>query len=594
MGAGRDLRYFGVLVNFSRAISVRAEVLTYLGSSSAIALLRSQPSLPEQSPTARANTDNPDSEAGPWSLWTHPRLQPVLDRRTHCPLPSWNEALSLVSAFFDQEHMALPLFHPPAFMALLEQQYSGKFDGGPAWWTSFNAVLAISHRRRVEEGVSADKDLAWGYAANALDTVLDILLRASQLMSVQALLILAWFFLGTPNPQPSFMLVANAIRLAHSIGLHRKGCAPSQSPIERATRVNVFWLAFALDRELSLRTGRPPAQDFGDFEVDLPDPLIQHKFSTHSLPNTNCNVFCAATQLSVIEAKLYSEMYLSEGLQPDSVAKATSLLNHDLQDWRAAFFTSFDTATDPELIKHASVVRLSYTYYHCIILVHRAQNDLDWTTRNSTASDGSCSANISDSIEHSLHAARSILKIGSQIPTTWHSLLWDVIPITVTAVIVTCLHALRRPSSTKITEDLRYVFDAVESLTHLGREATDSYLRPVTIACQSLYNAARGATKACINAFPENQSHGNLQTLASKRVYEGSQDVSRDTWESCVQMQEGIRTQRPEAEVESNLCSQNQSPDVGYAAWDQSLSFREMIPWEFDSLLGESLLEFLG
>ncbi|KAF6816689.1 fungal specific transcription factor [Colletotrichum sojae] len=575
MGAGRDLRYFG--------------------SSSAIALLQSQPSLPEQLPTARANTDNPDSEAGPWSLWTHPRLQPVLDRRTHCPLPSWNEALSLVSAFFDQEHMALPLFHRPAFMALLGQQYSGKFDGGPAWWTGFNAVLAISHRRRVEEGVSAEKDLAWGYAANALDTVLDILLRASQLMSVQAILILAWFFLGTANPQPSFMLVANAIRLAHSIRLYRKGCAPSLSPIERATRVNVFWLAFALDRELSLRTGRPPAQDFGDFEVDLPDPLIQHEFSTYSPQNKNCTVFFAATQLSVIEAKLYSEMYLSEGLQPESIAKATSLLNQDLQDWRAAFFTSFDVESHLELTKHASVVRMSYTYYHCVILIHRAQSDLDWTARNSTTSDELSSADISDSIERSLHAARSILKIGSRIPNTWHGLLWDVIPITVTAVIVTCLHALRRTSSINVTEDLRYVFDAVESLTHLGQEATDSYLTPVTIACQSLYNAARGATRACTNAFPEHQGHDNLQTSASKRICEGNQDVSRDTLASSMQTQEeGIPTQRPEAEVESNSCSQNQSPNVGYGAWDQSLSFREMIPWELDSLLGESIFEFLG
>ncbi|TQN66484.1 Fusaridione A cluster transcription factor fsdR [Colletotrichum shisoi] len=178
--------------------------------------------------------------------------------------------------------MALPLFHPPAFIALLGQQYSGKSGRSPARWTAFNAVLAISHRQRVEEGKSAQRERMWGYAANGLDTVLDILPRATQLISVQALLILAWFFLGTPNPQPSFMLVANAIRPAHSIGLYRKNYGASLSPIQRVTRINVFRPAFSMDRELSLRTGRPPAQDFGDFDVDLPDPQLQPDFSNIS------------------------------------------------------------------------------------------------------------------------------------------------------------------------------------------------------------------------------------------------------------------------------------------------------------------------
>ncbi|KAJ0278424.1 hypothetical protein COL940_007282 [Colletotrichum noveboracense] len=214
--------------------------------------------------------------------------------------------------------MALPIFHPPAFIALLGQQYSEESERSPAWWTAFNAVLAISHRRRVEEGTSTDKELVWSYAANALDTVLDILLRATQLMSVQALLTLAWLFLGTPNPQPSFMLVANAIRLAHSIGLHRKNCSSSLSPLERATRINVFWLAFSLDRELSLRTGRPPAQDFGDFDVDLPDLQSQPDFRNSSFMPASSKVFSAGTRLAVIQAKLYSDIYLSGGLQLSS------------------------------------------------------------------------------------------------------------------------------------------------------------------------------------------------------------------------------------------------------------------------------------
>lgn len=321
--------------------------------------------------------------------------------------------------------MALPLFHPPAFVALLGQQYSGDFDGGPAWWTSFNAVLAISQRRRVEQGMSDDKELAWGYAANALDTVLDILMRATQVMSVQALLILAWFFLGTPNPQPSFMLVANAIRLAHTIGLHRKDCSSSLSPIEKATRANVFWLAFSLDRELSLRTGRPPAQDFGGFEVDLPDLLLQHEFSTHAPSNGLVNIFIAASRLAVIQAKLYSKMYLGEGVNSGVISDATQTLNQDLDGWRADFSTVLDLEGYPELVNYSSVLRLSYTYRHCVILVHRAQSEHDWRSlaspeRSSTVLSGQ----VTTSIQNSVDAARAIFQLDLLVPDTWKSLTW--------------------------------------------------------------------------------------------------------------------------------------------------------------------------
>ncbi|SPO03655.1 uncharacterized protein DNG_06338 [Cephalotrichum gorgonifer] len=162
-------------------------------------------------------------------------------------------------------------------MALLGQQYSGTPTESPAWWASLNAVLAITQRRRAEisQDPSADEDLAWCYAANALGTTLDILMRNTQLLSVQALLSIAWFFIGTPNPQPSFMLVGNALRLAHSIGLHRANHgSASWDSIELYMRRKVFWIALSLDRELCLRTGRPPAHDLHHFQVDMPSDSL--------------------------------------------------------------------------------------------------------------------------------------------------------------------------------------------------------------------------------------------------------------------------------------------------------------------------------
>ncbi|WYZ35345.1 hypothetical protein EsH8_I_001621 [Colletotrichum jinshuiense] len=570
MGAGRDLRYFG--------------------SSSAISLLRTQ-TLPVELPDARGKPGRPDSDAGPWSLWTHPRLQGVFERRSHCSLPPWTEALSLVNAFFEQEHTALPLFHPPAFIAHLGQQYSGEPEKSPAWWTAFNAVLAISHRQRVEEGRSAEKELMWGYAANALDTCLDILLRATQLMSVQALLILAWFFLGTPNPQPSFMLVANAIRLAHSIGLHRKNCGSSLSPIERATRINVFWLAFSLDRELSLRTGRPPVQDFGDFDVDLPDLRLQPDFSNSSSSNASFNVFFAGTRLAVIQAKLYSEIYLSEALQPDAIKEATRRLDRDLQDWRVTFSFGLDLEERPELSRHATILRLNYTYYHSVILVHRAQNDIDWRSSKSE----NPQVFSTQSIEHLLQAARSILKIGSLVRETWRSFLWDVIPINVTAIIVLSLHILRQPAFLNAADDLSLISNGVRRLISLEHEEPESYLRPVTAACQGVYNAAVKAARSHGIESLENLDCDLGRTVTVSSGAEAGLGSQRCSSRNFSQTTPGAAS-RFGFEPEPELIANPQTPlaDINYIPWDQTMTDREIVPWGFEYLLGDNSFDFLS
>ena len=59
----------------------------------------------------------------------------------------------------------------------------------------------------------------------------------------------ALFLMGTPNPQPSFFLVAAAVRLAHAIGLHKRGTAFNLNPIEAEQRKRVFWIAYLLDKE---------------------------------------------------------------------------------------------------------------------------------------------------------------------------------------------------------------------------------------------------------------------------------------------------------------------------------------------------------
>ena len=55
---------------------------------------------------------------------------------------------------------------------------------------------------------------------------------------------------ATPNPQPSFSLVGAAIRLSHSIGLHKR-VSPEfgLTDTEAEQRKRVFWIAYMIDKE---------------------------------------------------------------------------------------------------------------------------------------------------------------------------------------------------------------------------------------------------------------------------------------------------------------------------------------------------------
>lgn len=380
--------------------------------------------------TGTGRTQQSSLQEGSWSTWTHQSLQNVLERRVCRPLPPWTEAFSLVKEFFDDEHKGFPCFHPPTFMTLFGQQYSSasSVSSSPAWWVSLNAVLAIAQRRRMEKSDrhSQKDDAAWGYAANAMGAVLDVLMRNTQLISVQALLSIAWFMKGTPNPQPSFMLVASALRLAQSIGLHKGHCDSSIDPTEQSVRDKVFWIAFSLDRELCLRTGRPPAQDLDDFEVDTPQTSPDDDSEKLSLmKGSTMPIFESIARLSLVQSRIYQKLYSTRQTtgQSDFGTDCIPELNNQLKEWCSALSPSFDPEQPPGLGEDAALIRLFYSYYNCVIATHRTHCREYWMPLKVPIAP-TLSISRATSIQRCLKAARAIAQLDHAVPRTWKSFTW--------------------------------------------------------------------------------------------------------------------------------------------------------------------------
>ncbi|KAK5136365.1 hypothetical protein LTR08_003491 [Meristemomyces frigidus] len=208
-----------------------------------------------------------------WEHWKPEVFADLFTRRVFHPLPPHAECLALLSSYFAHFNQMFPLFHEPTFMHLVALQYTAHPYTGSGWWASLNVALAIAHRLRVTSdfGCEAAEDAkAWGFLKNAMAVMTELTMRNTDLLSIQALLGMALFLQGTPNPQPSFFLVAAAIRLAHSIGLHKRGSGFGLNGVENEQRKRVFWIAYLLDKDICLRSGRPPVLDDDDMNVELP------------------------------------------------------------------------------------------------------------------------------------------------------------------------------------------------------------------------------------------------------------------------------------------------------------------------------------
>ncbi|KAM5350015.1 hypothetical protein ACJ41O_006520 [Fusarium nematophilum] len=322
LGGASDLRYFGPLSTVS---SLFTETLDTKNKT------------PDELVSHQIKAS---LEQGTYSQWAHPGLNKVFARRVNGSLPPWDKALDLVSDFFREENSIWPLFDPPTFMTFLGRQYTDDPPDEPAWWACFNIVLAISERRRLErECATSDSwDAAWRYASNAMDVTLDVMMRNISLLSVQALIGIAWFYLGTPNPQPPFMLSAAAVRLGHATGLHRQDCGSTCRSAEKKQRGRVFWLAKMLDQHVCLRTGRPPAQDPDDFSVGLPIAGEGENLgiSTTTDGQTTLNVFLCNVQLSLVEADVYTRLYsaTAEGTEITNLQGIMTDLDEKLERWK--------------------------------------------------------------------------------------------------------------------------------------------------------------------------------------------------------------------------------------------------------------------
>ena len=374
-----------------------------------------------------------------WAYWKPEVFGDMFARHVFQPLPPHNETLSLLRDFFENFNCMFPLFHEPTFMHLVSRQYSKEPHESSGWWASFNVALAIAHRLRVMSHLVPQEEdrKGWGYLKNAMGVLTELTMRNTDLLSVQALLGMALFLLGTPNPQPSYFLVAAATRLANSIGLHKRGSSFNLNAVDIEQRKRVFWIAYLIDKDICLRSGRPPAQDDDDMNVDLPteDPADNIGNIPLADGKGKANLFRCMVEFAIIESKVYKQLYSTKASKQSDGALLNTIgeLDRELEEWKDRIPLDIRPeheikASHTPLVLH--VVVLHFAYYNCLTTIHRMSvHHGYWTSRLSNYAIQGLNARplnprVFSSAALCVTAARASIQLIRYIPQGDYSCVW--------------------------------------------------------------------------------------------------------------------------------------------------------------------------
>lgn len=418
-----------------------------------------------------------------WIQWKPDVFQDLFKRRVYRALPPKPEALSLLKDYFENFNCIFPLFHEPTFMHLVDKHYSNEPYEGSGWWASLNIALAFAYRLRVmsnlvprEEDEKADQ-----YLKNAMAVQVELTMRNTDLLSVQALLGIALFLLGTPNPQSTYFFVAAALRLAHSIGLHKKGSSFNLNVSEVQQRNRVFWIAYMLDKDICLRFGRPPVQDDDDMNVELPDEDPPDNIGNIPLADGKgkMNLFRLMCTFAIIESKVYKQLYsVKASKQTDGeLLNTIGELDKELEVWKDGIPLDFRPeheikASHTPLILH--VVALHFSYYNCLTTIHRMSvHHGYWTSRLSNFAIQGLNARplnprVFMSAQLCVQAARATIHLLKYIPKGDSSCVWMIIYFPVTALVTLFANILQNPADVRSRSDLKLMNLVVNFLSMLN------------------------------------------------------------------------------------------------------------------------------
>ncbi|CAI7586647.1 unnamed protein product [Penicillium pancosmium] len=476
--------------------------MRFFGASSGFGVHRNQASRTpkgNQSKLDREHAARYNATQWPLTNWIPRILQDTFDHRAAQPLPSKDDTMSLVSEFLSSFNRTIPLVDEISLMRLVERQFSWNPDDSPSSWILLNVVMAFSYRERAQEptDVSNNWQKSLGHVKNAMNVVVDLFMRNADLSAVQGLLGLAIYFQGTPNAQALFMFAASAMRLAHSIGLHRNTTSGfTLAEIEERRRT--FWISFILDADISLRVGRPPAQDMDDYNTPLPAESPHDGRGIISINGTSINFFRQLAQFATVQRLIYRHLQTSAVIQqPKEVAfKSAKACEEALLQWKTPILDIFE----PEKIFNSEpnnsrehILRLNLAYHCCYANLRQMPLVTSSVNDSSNESQSEVDKGVAELCVRSFDSARSALSLLPYVRLLASDYRWNVLYFFATAAVALSSEIHTHPTHRNSHRDLSMIGEATKFLANVSFEEPGTFVDFILSVCSDLERSARYA-----------------------------------------------------------------------------------------------------
>ncbi|KAJ5888294.1 hypothetical protein N7495_008335 [Penicillium taxi] len=366
----------------------------------------------------------------PWNTWRPDVFHDLFASQVFKPLPSRSEVFSLIKDFFRTANRLFPIFHERTFMNMVEWQYTQQTCDDAARWASINMVVCLAYEYRFSHSLKPEKDRERSrlYFQNAMSVFTELALRRTDLLSVQALLSMAFYLRGNSGTQAAVPFITAAMRSSQRMGLHRDISRPDLSAIEVEQRRRVFWIAFTVDQSTCLRTGNAPSQHPDDFDAPLPSEMEDDL--TPEFPS-NILFFRQLCRMSLIKSRIYSRLYTAKAMlkPPREIYRIVTELHAELQEWNK----DYPVVEEPKekvagvdfLFGFANIA-LKFGYYNALIMIHRVPLLINYQISSREFPDEELmslsKAHASRSALIATKAARDTLKMVNNMP--WGDIAW--------------------------------------------------------------------------------------------------------------------------------------------------------------------------
>ncbi|RDW72837.1 hypothetical protein BP6252_06744 [Coleophoma cylindrospora] len=270
--------------------------------------------------------------------WTFDPVRPTLYQGLcdeDLSLPPIHNIMPMVDNYFNTHNNVTLLFDEAQFMPLLARWYAKNPKRDRATWAAILVVIALGSRS-LTPGTVASRDLEEraeleSYCMrNAQSVMSEFATRDEDLLGMQVLLGLAILFYDCSDTMPASILSGTAMKLAHRLQLHSRSSAQLFTAEEVQQRSRVFWNAYILDKDLSLRAKAPSVQCDADIDIPLPPIVLSDGAGiiTSKDGHSHLNLFRLRVDLAHIEGKIYDLLYSSRSIKapkPERQRRVTSL-----------------------------------------------------------------------------------------------------------------------------------------------------------------------------------------------------------------------------------------------------------------------------